>query len=347
MKKTNGGPSEIRVLSLLLLALIIVYSCSIYYYHYVYSSIHVVVNKNAAVEYGSANYNINDLIKKVEGEIVSVKTNLDTNVVGEQEVIVEVKKNNIVKEVPILVSIVDTVAPAISLKEEKVTITRGDDYDLTSNIDSIKDAIDGDISYLNEVGDDSTFYYHFDYNSEEIDSDGEHEVTVTAKDKNGNVSSTTFLLEVVAPKVIEPVVPVAPKVSEPVYSNLPANASGSDLVSIAYSLVGSPYVAGANGPNSFDCSGFVQYVYSRVGISVSRSSSTQIHDGVAVSYEDAQPGDILSWGYTEGSPTHSALYVGNGQMVHATNPRQGVIASDVAAWTRGSGTHVIAVRRIQ
>ena len=81
-------------------------------------------------------------------------------------------------------------------------------------------------------------------------------------------------------------------------------------------------------------------------ISISRSTSTQIHDGVAVSYENAQPGDILLWGYSAGVPTHSAIYVGNGQMIHATNPRQGVIASDVAAWTRGSGTSVIAVRRI-
>lgn len=118
------------------------------------------------------------------------------------------------------------------------------------------------------------------------------------------------------------------------------------LVQLAYSLIGSPYVAGGNSPLGFDCSGFVQYLYSRVGISISRSTSTQIRDGVAVSYENAQPGDILLWGYSDGVPTHSAIYVGNGQMIHATNPRQGVIASDVAAWTRGSGTSVIAVRRI-
>ena len=132
-----------------------------------------------------------------------------------------------------------------------------------------------------------------------------------------------------------------------VYSNVPANAAAGDLVSLAYSYVGYPYIAGANGPYGFDCSGFVQYLYSRIGIGISRSTSTQIYDGVGVSYADAQPGDILLWGYYDGAPTHSALYVGGGQMVHATNPRQGVLASDVAAWTRGSGTHVIAVRRIQ
>lgn len=344
MKKIDG-PSKTKLLSLVILSFVIMFSCYVYYNFYIYNSIKVFVKEDTVIEYGSANYNIQNLIKKVDGEIVSVKKDVDTNVVGNQEVIVKVKKNNIIKDVPIVVSVVDTVAPVIQLKEEKVTITSGDQYDFSNNVDSIKDQIDGDISYLSEVDDNSKFYYHFDYNAEEINDVGEHEVKITAKDKNGNESVTTFLLEVVAPKVVEPKTQM--NNSQPVYTNLPANASSGDLVSIAYSLIGSPYVSGANGPYGFDCSGFVQYVYSRVGINVSRSSSTQIYDGVAVSYEDAQPGDILSWGYSDGAPTHSALYVGNGQMVHATNPRQGVIASDVAAWTRGSGTHVISVRRIQ
>ncbi len=344
MKKI-GGPSKTKLLSLIGISLVIMFSCYVYYNFYIYNSIKVFVGEDNVIEYGSANYNVQDLIKKVDGEIVSVKKDVDTNKVGSQEIIVKVKKNNIIKDVPIVVSVVDTAAPVIQLKEEKVTITRGDEYDFSNNIDSIKDQIDGEISYANEIDENSNFYYHFDYNTEEIDDVGEHEVKVTAKDKNGNESVMTFLLEVVAPKVVEPKIPV--NIQQPVYSNLPANASGGDLVSIAYSLIGSPYVAGSNGPYGFDCSGFVQYVYSRVGINVSRSSSTQIYDGVPVSYADAQPGDILSWGYSDGSPTHSALYVGNGQMVHATNPRQGVIASDVAAWTRGSGTHVISVRRIQ
>ena len=117
--------------------------------------------------------------------------------------------------------------------------------------------------------------------------------------------------------------------------------SGEDLVSALY-------VAGGADPSvGFDCSGFVYYLYSRIGISISRSSSTQIYDGVPVSYDQAKPGDILSWGYVAGSPTHSALYIGNGQMIHATNPAMGVVVSNVADWTRGSGTHIIAVRRIQ
>ena len=143
-------------------------------------------------------------------------------------------------------------------------------------------------------------------------------------------------------EVKEPVV----KYNETVYYDLPANASANNITSLAYSLLGHRYIAGGTTPAGFDCSGFVQYVYSQFGISVSRSATTQIYDGVAVSYENAQPGDILSWGYSNGTVTHSALYVGNGLMIHAANPSQGVILSDVAAWTRGSGTMVLSVRRI-
>ena len=343
--KTVDGSSKKKFFycfSLMIISLIIMISCYVYHNYYTYNSIHVVVNDNASIEYGSANYNIQELIKDIEGEIVSIKQDVDTNVVGEQEVIVEVKKDNIVKDVPIVISVVDTVAPVIQIKEEKITVTSGDDYDLTSNVESVNDSVDGVISYLNEVNEDSRFYYHFTY-GEDIDDVGSHEVTLTAKDKNGNVSEVKFTLEVVAPKVETPTYVVP---SEPVYANLPANASGGDLVSIAYSLVGSPYASGANGPYAFDCSGFVQYVYSQVGIYVSRSSSTQYYDGVAVSYQDAQPGDILSWGHG-GVVTHSALYVGNGMMIHATNPSQGVIASSVAGWESGSIDNLMAVRRIQ
>ena len=348
MKTKDVPSSEFRGLFLVLLLLVIFFCCSVYYNQYIYNSIDVVVKEgNNVIEYGSANYDIHDFIERVEGKIVSVKNEVDTNIIGEQEVIVEVKKNNVYKEIPIVLSVVDTVSPVINIKEEKVTITQGDDYDLTWNVESVSDEVDGDISYSGEVTDDSNLYYNFSYDTEEIDSVGEHKVQVNAKDVNGNVSTVSFTLEVVEPPKPVYIAPVTSSAPPVYYNDVPANASGGDLVSLAYSYVGYPYVSGANGPNAFDCSGFVQYLYSRVGIGISRSTSTQIHDGVPVSYDSAQPGDILLWGYTEGSPTHSALYVGNGQMVHATNPSQGVLASDVAAWTRGSGTHVIAVRRIQ
>ena len=83
-----------------------------------------------------------------------------------------------------------------------------------------------------------------------------------------------------------------------------------------------------------------------IGIGVSRSSYTQAYDGVGVSYAEAQPGDILIWGHN-GVVTHSALYVGNGMMIHATNPSQGVALSSVSGWENGSYDTLMAVRRIQ
>ena len=81
-------------------------------------------------------------------------------------------------------------------------------------------------------------------------------------------------------------------------------------------------------------------------IQIGHENTQDVIVNIKTETNGVEPGDILLWGYSAGVPTHSAIYVGNGQMIHATNPRQGVIASDVAAWTRGSGTSVIAVRRI-
>jgi cell wall-associated NlpC family hydrolase len=338
--KTIDGPSKIKYLSLMLLSLLIMGSCYIYHNYNTYHSIQLDVIKNATVEYGSGNYDFNNYIEKIEGKIVSIKNDIDTEKIGEQEVLVEVKKENMVKEIPVLIQVVDTVAPVIELKEQKISIVQGNTVNFQDNVTSVSDEVDGSIGYLEEVKEDSNFYYHLDYDSSSINNVGEHEIKVLAKDKNGNETVSSFTLEVVAPP--------PKKVYTPnVYHNLPANANSGDLASIAYSLVGMPYVSKANGPYAFDCSGLVQYVYAQKGIHVSRSTSTQIYDGVGVPYEEAQPGDILSWAYSYGNVTHSAMYVGNGKMVHAANPSMGVIVSDVSYWQARSGTKLLSVRRIQ
>ena len=339
-------PSKIRVISLMALSFVMLIAGGYFYHSYhTYESIKVVTKETANVEYGSANYDLNDLIKEVEGEIVSVKNEIDTSVVGQQEIVVEVKKENIVKEVPIVVNVVDTVAPVIQLKEDNITITAGEEYDFQQNVESVIDQIDGSIEYLGEVTEESNNYYSITYD-DSIKEVGSHEVLVTAKDQYGNVSTASFMFNVEAPKQQAAQTPTQSQTQQKVYSGLPANPAGGDLVSIAYSLVGQPYRSGGNSPGGFDCSGLVQYVYSQVGVNVSRSSSTQANEGYAVSYAEAQPGDILSWGHG-GRVTHSALYVGNGMMVHATNPSQGVVASSVAGWERGSADSLMAVRRVQ
>ena len=334
--KSIDGPSikkAFRVFLLVVLSFIMVISCCAYHNYATFKSINVVIKDTATVEYGSANYDIKKLIKEVDGEIISIKQDIDVNTIGAQEVILEVKKDNMVKEVPVIISVVDAVAPVISLKNEKVSITEGDSYDLKENIQSIADEIDGDLNYMEKAPTNSLKYYDFQYEGD-IFSVGSHEITVLAVDGSGNKTETKFVLEVAEKPVYYPVTYGAP-----------ANPQGNDVVSIAYSLLGMPYIYNSAGPYGFDCSGFVSYVYSCVGKSISRGTYTQQYEGTGVSYSEIQPGDVIVWGYSEGNPTHSALYVGNGQMIHAANPGTGVIVSDVNGWLNGSGTHILTVRR--
>lgn len=337
MKKVDGSS---RVLLLVTLSFFMMILCYLYHNYSVYKSIRVVVDDTASIEYGSANYDINKIVKEVEGDIVSIKKDVDINTLGEQEVVLEVKKDNIIKEVPIIVNVVDTVAPVIKIDKDAVSITEGDSFDINSNILSVNDTIDGDLSLVDNVQDSNLGYYSVSH--DDLTQVGSHEVTVTAVDKSGNKSVSNFILNVKAKPVVNST--VTARVSSNV--DVPDNVSGNEIVKIAYSYLGYPYQSGANGPSAFDCSGFVQYVYSRVGKSVSRSASTQINDGVGISYSDVQPGDILSWGYSNGVVTHSALYVGNGLMIHAANPSQGVILSNVSKWLSGSNTTILSVRRI-
>ena len=337
MKKVDGSS---RVLLLVTLSFFMMILCYLYHNYSVYKSIRVVVDDTASIEYGSANYDINKIVKEVEGDIVSIKKDVDINTLGEQEVVLEVKKDNRIKEVPIIVNVVDTVAPVIKIDKDAVSITEGDSFDINSNILSVNDTIDGDLSLVDNVQDSNLGYYSVSH--DDLTQVGSHEVTVTAVDKSGNKSVSNFILNVKAKPVVNST--VTARVSSNV--DVPDNVSGNEIVKIAYSYLGYPYQSGANGPSAFDCSGFVQYVYSRVGKSVSRSASTQINDGVGINYSDVQPGDILSWGYSNGVVTHSALYVGNGMMIHAANPSQGVILSNVSKWLSGSTTTILSVRRI-
>ena len=90
----------------------------------------------------------------------------------------------------------------------------------------------------------------------------------------------------------------------------------SGVVGAAMSKLGSPYSWGATGPDSFDCSGLMFWAYQQSGKSIPRTSSAQIAGGTSVSRGDLQPGDIV--GFYPGV-THVGMYIGDGQIVHASD----------------------------
>ena len=90
-----------------------------------------------------------------------------------------------------------------------------------------------------------------------------------------------------------------------------------EVIAEAEKHIGKPYVYGSTGPNSFDCSGFTGYVYSKAhGIELGRSTYNQMNAGIPVSRADLQTGDLI---FT--SPGHVGIYIGDNQMLHA--PRTG------------------------
>ncbi len=102
--------------------------------------------------------------------------------------------------------------------------------------------------------------------------------------------------------------------SAPVSVSAPTTAA-QVAVDTALAQVGDPYGWGNEGPDSFDCSGLMQYAYAAAGISLPRTSSIQATVGTPVSYDALQPGDLV---YFYSPVSHIAMYIGNGQIVQAS-----------------------------
>lgn len=311
--------NKTRLLALIMFVIlnIVVYRYNDYYVK-TYRSLDVDRSNVSVVEYGTANYNIKEYVSEPEGSTIKVKKDVDTSVVGVQTVVLEIKKDDVSKLVEVPVEVKDTVYPEVEIENESLTVNTGEEIDLLSNIKSVSDKVDGDIEY-SEENEENCYKIESDYNPNVA---GVYSAKVIAIDKTGNKTEKQFNIKVINKEL------------------------SKRVVDIAMGYVGYPYVYGTAGPSSFDCSGFVQFVYRQIGIGLSRSSGTQAYDGYAVSYAEAQPGDIISLGYGEGAVTHSALYIGNGKMVHAANSSQGVIVSDVQSWVNGSDVHIVTVRRI-
>ncbi|WP_255950977.1 C40 family peptidase [Streptomyces odontomachi] len=97
----------------------------------------------------------------------------------------------------------------------------------------------------------------------------------------------------------------------------PASARAAAAFAAAQSALGRPYVWGAEGPGSFDCSGLVQWAYGQAGVALPRTSQEQRFAGRQVPLAQARPGDLVAY---RADASHIALYAGRGQVIHAPYP---------------------------
>ena len=112
-------------------------------------------------------------------------------------------------------------------------------------------------------------------------------------------------------------------------------SNGQVIVDYACQFIGNPYVWGGTSlTDGADCSGFVQSVFAHFGISLPRTTYDQINAGVEVSYDQAMPGELICY------DGHIGIYIGNGQIVNAQNPEQGIGISPATYTT------ILSVRRI-
>ncbi len=103
---------------------------------------------------------------------------------------------------------------------------------------------------------------------------------------------------------------------------------------------GAPYRWGSADPSGFDCSGFVQYVYAQVGVSLPHNAALQYHYGTPVSRDSLEPGDLV---FFDGL-RHNGIYVGDGRFIHSrqTGKRVGIASLD-EDWYR---SHWVGARRL-
>lgn len=273
--------------------------------------INLTQGENVTVDYGSG-FDLNNFVNvtdNLDGTLVpTVEGSIDTSKIDETQTlkISATDSSGNVSEANLNVVVKDLSAPVISLTKSSITVNAGENVDFNAYIASAIDNKDGDVKANVKVDAPSTA------------KAGTKTATYTVTDAAGNTGTASLSVKVNA-----------------VYGGAASNNYGNSVLSAAYSRLGCPYVWGADGPNSFDCSGFVKWCYSRVGISLPHSSSAQKNAGTQISISQAQPGDIL-W-----KSGHVGIYIGNGQYIHA--PRTG----DVVKISSVSGSGFVCAVRVK
>ena len=168
--------------------------------------------------------------------------------------------------------------------------------------------------------------------TEDIDED-ENEET---KEEDSKTIEEAVEEEIIEEPVVEPEPAPAPAPT-PAPAPVPAPVAIRDvnysvaenLVAYAKQFVGYPYVYGGNSlTNGTDCSGFTKLIYAQYGINLPRVAYDQSYVGYEVPIDQIQIGDLVLSGYN-GTTHHVAIYIGNGQLVHALNSNVGIVITDL------------------
>lgn len=170
------------------------------------------------IEYGEQDYDFSQLIKEKSDE-VTLPDKIDTMILGEKEVIFTVEKEGLHKEFPVKVKVTDTKAPEIALKEDVITLEYESDYDIKENIESVKDPVDGDISFAESAGENN---YYVVEGTIDTTTAGEYTITVKAVDKNKISSEKAYIVNVNEKEEVQ-----APKQSQSGGNKPPVSNNGA------------------------------------------------------------------------------------------------------------------------
>lgn len=235
------------------------------------------------IDYGSE-FNLDNFLTASDdqGAVTNTITGeVDTLKEGEVQTITVSTKDGANNEVltTLNFTVKDISGPQVNLSTDAVEVVKDEAFDPKQYLVSAIDNVDGDVTANVAVSNIDTT------------STGDKTVTYTVSDSLGNQTVANLSVKVYTP--------------------------GTKILETAYTKLGLPYVWGATGPNSFDCSGFTSWVYRQHGISISRTAQAQSQGGTAVDRANLQPGDLVFFGSSSSRITHVGIYVGNGQMVHA------------------------------
>lgn len=141
--------------------------------------------------------------------------------------------------------------------------------------------------------------------------------TATARTLIAAVCTSATLTAGAAPVLAQPAQESTTQGSQERIHQTLASSTVEEAISAARSQTGTPYAWGGSGPNSFDCSGLVQWAFGQADVSLPRVTHDQVDQGTRISYENARRGDLLYWTDGGGYAYHVAIYLGEDRMIDA------------------------------